>query len=441
MKEITKSLLSVLLVVLLAVLAYFVYQNYGQAAALKAKQAALASPSPVAAVTPSPSPSPATVEDASLTFCGDVVCHTGLNSEAENKSGTYDYAPIFSGATSFVSDADYAVCTLETTFPDTTEYSGYPTFKSPAALAGGLKTVGFDMINTASNHCMDSGIDGAVRTLDVLDQYGLEHVGTYRSQAEHDANGGALIKEINGIKIAFMSFTYGTNGLTVENCPYVTNLFCRDYMTTLTDVDYDLIKKNLETVRALKPDLVVVQMHWGNEYHTEPNDQQKALADFLFQQGADVIIGGHTHVPEPMELRRVKTTDGTEKTGFIVYSLGNFVSCQNDRYTNLTAALNIDIEKNVDTGVTCLKHISYAPLYMVDLSDVGASADWQYRLWNLHDAIDGYKKGNNLGVINDTLYNNMVQGLADVQDVFGAGFDAYGEDGGVDVAAWTEQNR
>ena len=441
MKEITKSLLSVLLAVLLAVLVYFVYQNGSEARAGAAKQAALASPSPVAAATPTPTPTPAAVEDVKLAFCGDIVAHTPLNSEAKNNSGTYDYAPIFSGATSLVSAADFAVCTLETTFPDTTEYTGYPMFKSPAALAGGLKTVGFDMINTASNHCMDSGYDGAARTLDVLDQYGLEHVGTYRTQAEHDKNGGAVIKEINGVKLAFLSFTYGTNGMPVTDHPYVANIFCRDYLTTLADVDYDLIKKDMAAVRQLDPDFIIVQMHWGNEYHTEPNDQQKALAGFLFQQGADVVVGGHTHVPEPMELRRVKTDDGVEKTGFLVYSLGNFVSCQNDRYTNLTAVLNLDVEKDVDNGVTRLKHVSYSPMYMVDLGDVGASADWQYRLWNLHDALDSYKSGNNLGVINNTLYANMAQGLADVQNIFGADFDAYGEDGGVDVDAWTEQNR
>ena len=100
---------------------------------------------------------------------------------------TYDYAPIFSGVTPFVTKADYSLCTLETTFPDTTAYSGFPMFKSPAALAGGLKAVGFDLINTASNHCMDSGASGLVQTLDVLDQNGLDHVGTYRTQAEHDA--------------------------------------------------------------------------------------------------------------------------------------------------------------------------------------------------------------------------------------------------------------
>lgn len=441
MKEIKKSLLCAILVVLFAVLVYFVFQNGRQAQTERAKQAALSSPSPVAAAAASPSPTPTAVEDVSLAFCGDIVPHTPLNAEAKNKSGTYDYAPLFTGATQIVSAADYSVCTIETTFPDSSEYLGYPTFRSPAALAGGLKTVGFDLVNTASSHCLDSGADGAAHTLDVLDQYGLAHIGTYRTQSDHDKDGGTLIKEINGVKIAFLSFTAGTNGVSAADCPYVTNLFCRDYMSTRTDVDYDLLKKDLEAAKALKPDLVVVLMHWGNEYHTEPNDQQQAVASFLFQQGADAVIGGQTQVPQPMELRRVKLADGTEKTCFLAYGLGNLVSAQSDGYTNLTAVLNLQAEKNVDTGVTTLKHVSYSPMYMVDLSKVGATADWQYRLLNLQDALASYKSGNNLGVINDTLYANMAQGLADIQNIFGAGFDAYGETGGVDVAAWTEQNR
>lgn len=440
MKEVTRGFLNLLLIVLVAVLGYFVYENYSEAKAEEAKQAATASPSPVVTASPSPSPAVSTSERASLVFCGDVVCHTPLNAEAEDPSGTYDYAPIFTGATALVSAADYAVCTIETTFPDTDKYSGYPMFKSPAALAGGLKTVGFDLINTASNHCMDSGFAGAVRTLDVLDGYALAHVGTYRSQAERDRNSGAHIKEINGIRIAFLSFTYGTNGMPVTDCPYAANIFYRDYLSTLSDIDYALFKQDLSAIKALSPDLIVVQMHWGSEYRTVPDERQKALADFLFQQGADVIVGGHTHVPEPMELRRVKTEEGIEKTGFLVYSLGNFVSCQNDRYTNLTAALNIDVEKKLDTGRTRLKHVSYTPMYMVDLGDVGVSADWQYRLWNLHDALDSCRAGNNLGVVNSTLYDNLLQGLADVQDVFGADFDARGARGGVDVDAWTAEN-
>ena len=441
MKEILKGILSVVLVLLIGILGVTVYKSYSQHA--EQEQALLeeqATPSPTPTPTPTPTPAftePTNAANVKLAFCGDIVAHTGLNDQAKKSDGTYNYVSIFSGASDFVKNADYAVCTMETTFPDTTEYSGYPMFKTPADLAVSLKKLGIDMVNTASNHCMDSLLPGLVRTLDVLDKNGLDHVGTYRSQEERDANSGILVKNINGVSFAFLSFTYGTNAIPVTDYPYCANIFFKDYLNTLTDIDYDRLKTDMAAARALNTDMIVVQMHWGNEYYTEPVDYQKELADLLFQQGADIIIGGHTHVPEPMELRRVKDDEGNEKTCFLVYSLGNFVSCQDDKYTDLTAVLNIDIQKNLDTGETYLRNVSYAPMYMVDLNDVNITSDWRYRLWNLQSAIASYQSGNNLGVINDTLYNSMCTGLEDIHSIFGADFD-YCNNGGVDVIKWNQ---
>jgi poly-gamma-glutamate synthesis protein (capsule biosynthesis protein) len=440
MKEIFKGVVSILLVVLIGVLGVVIYQNYTRhQAELKALEAAQATPAPTPTPTPSPEPEgfvePENAANVKLTFCGDIVAHSGLNDEALKADGNYSYAPIFSGAQDFARNADYAVCTLETTFPDTTAYSGYPMFKSPGALATSLKGIGFDLINTASNHSMDSLQNGLVRTLDVLDANGLDHIGTYRTQEERDANNGTLVKDINGVSVAFMSYTYGTNAIPVTGFDYAVNLFFKDYLTTLSDIDYDKLEADMAAARALGTDLVVVMMHWGNEYYTEPVDYQKELADFLFAEGADIIIGGHPHVPEPMELRRVKDNEGNEKTGLLVYSLGNFVSCQDDKYTELTAALTIDIQKNLDTGETYLKNVAYAPLYMVDLMDVNVKTDWRYRLWNLQAAITSYQNGDDLGVINETLYNSMCEGLENLHRILGADFDV-NNNGGVDVIQW-----
>lgn len=443
MKEILKGILSVVFVILIAVLGIVIYQNHSiPAERVKALEAAQATPKPVATPMPTPTPDdaePTNVANVTLVDCGDIVVHTGLNAEARQADGSYNYASVFGGATDVVSAADYAICTMETTFPDTAEYTGYPQFKSPPALAGTLKNMGIDLVNTASNHCMDSYQGGLIKTLDVLDQNGLDHIGTYRTQAERDENSGIVVKNINGVSFAFLSFTYGTNGIPVTGFEFAANIFFKDYTTTLQDIDYDLIDKDMAAARALNTDMVVVMMHWGNEYYTEPVDYQTELADYLFKQGADIILGGHCHVPEPMELRRVTDNDGNEKVGFIAYCLGNFVSCQDDPYTDLTAALKIDVQKNLDTGETYLKNVSYVPLYMVDLLDVGVSADWRYRLWNLTAAITSYQNGNNLGVINDTLYQSMVQGLDDIHNIMGIAFDI-NNNGGVSVKKWEQEN-
>ncbi|NLW66030.1 MAG: CapA family protein [Clostridiales bacterium] len=441
MKQIGKSLLVALLIILIALLGLLVYANYSEHVLELKRQEALESPD--APSRPSPAADkgfeePENAANVSLLFCGDIVCHTGLNFEALEADGTYDYADIFGGAVDLVKAADYAACTMETTFAETAEYTGYPRFKSPTDLASSLKRTGFDLINTASNHCVDGDEAGIYRTLDVLDTNGLDHVGTYRSQGERDKNSGILVREINGVSFAILSFTYGTNAIPVTGFEYAVNLMYTDYLDTLTNIDYDRLSADMEKARALDTDVILVMLHWGNEYQLEPNSYQKELSDFFFAEGADIIIGGHTHCPEPMELRIIEDEDGTQRAGFIVYSLGNFVSCQDDPYTNLTAALDIDVQKNLETGETYLRHVSYRPMYMVDLLDFGASSDWRYKLWDLTGAIESYESGN-LGVANDALYQDMKTGLDRLHSVFGEKFDI--ANGGVDVTEWFEENR
>lgn len=433
------------LLVLVGIFGFLVYINYTLDEKNDATQSVMniVSASPTSQdLSPSPakiSPTPQTSTDITLAFCGDVVCHTGLNDDAKKSDGTYDYTPIFGDAKDIISKADYAVCTMETTFPKTTEYTGYPQFKSPPELAKAMKDIGIDLVNTASNHCMDSYKSGLISTLDVLDQNGLDHVGTYRTQEEHDKNDGILVKNINGVNIAFLSFTYGTNGLPVTGFEYVSNIFFKDYLTTLKNIDYDLLKKDMAEARSLNTNMIVVVMHWGNEYAIKPVSYQKELADFFFKEGATLVIGGHCHVPEPIELRHVVDNEGNERMGLLAYCLGNFVSCQNDRYTNLTAILKIDIQKDLDTGKTNLKNVSYTPMFMVDLGDYGLAGNFRYKLVSLHESLDDYKNGKNPGYISDKMYSAMESGLKDIHGIMDEKFDA-ANDGGVDVTQWAQQN-
>ena len=366
-----------------------------------------------------------TTAEIRLAWAGDILCHGGLNTEAYD-GVSYDYTTVMTGAARYIENADLAVCTLETTFPDVTEYTGSPMFKSPKGLAASMSRLGFDLVSTASEHCMDSMRAGITETLDVLEENGLDHVGTYRSQAERDANHGVTVKEAGGISIAFLSYTYGTNGLSVEGFEYAVNLLHTDYLTTQSNINYTQIESDLSYARSLEPDLIVVFMHWGYEYNTVPTDYQRVLTKYLFEQGVDLILGGHTHAPQPMEVRRVTGPDGREKTGYVCYCLGNFVSCQNDPYTNLSAVVELTLEKNLRSGDAYLKNVSYAPVFMVDLDDYGIEdAGWRYRLWDLHAAIDAYENGNDLGVINNTLYDAMCQGLEDIHAVFGAEYDMF----------------
>ncbi len=364
-----------------------------------------------------------------LAVAGDIVCHSGLNTEAlDEETGVYDYSAIFAEAAPILKSADYAVACLETTFPDTKNYTGYPTFCSPETLADALSGAGLDLISTASNHALDGLVGGLRRTLDILDDRGLAHVGTYRSQEERDEAGGVTMADIGGVKVAFLAYAYGTNGAQMFGNDYCVNIYHENYVDGSGEIKYDMISSDIAHAEELGADIIAVFMHWGEEYAVTPNDEQNELADFLFREGADIILGSHTHVPQPMELREVEDKNGNLKTGFIIYSLGNFVSCQNDPRTNLTAILNIELNKDPDSGLSWVSGVGYTPMFMVDLEDYGISsidAGWHYRLWDLHAALDSYDSGDNKGVINDALLTAMRQGLDELHSILGKTNDLY----------------
>ncbi|NCB52406.1 MAG: CapA family protein [Clostridia bacterium] len=380
-------------------------------------------PVPTAEPTPTPTPEPEETISSTIAVGGDAVMHTGLNAEAKS-DGTYDYSPIFGIITDYIDSADYSVCTLVTTFSGGADYSSYPLFRSPETLASSLSSVGFDLVNTATSHAIDSYKDGVVSTLDVLDAAGLSHVGTYRSQEERDAESGITTVDINGISVAFISYTCDTNKIPVTGFEYAVNCCTTDYLSGATEIDYDLISADMAAAKESGADIIFVFMSWGEEFDTVPSDMQYTLADFLFEQGADIIVGGHTRVPQPMESREVTDIDGNTKTGYICYSLGNLISCQNDEYTNMSAIMNIELTKGVDSGKAWVSSVSYEPIYMVDLYDYGIDDyGWHYRLANLHAAIDAYDSGEPWAFMTGEIYVDMVSALESLHELFGAELD------------------
>ncbi len=359
---------------------------------------------------------------ATLCFAGDIVQHTPLNNDAYNRNGEYDFTYMYEYAREYFEAADYAACCIETTLNTANRpISGYPAFCSPDGVAYSLKEVGMDLIATASNHANDTQQQGINQTLDVLDEAGLDHVGTYRTQEERDENNGILLKNINDISIAFLNYSYNTNFNSIDSYPYAVNVYYNDYMGGLTDINYDMVGEDMEAARAMNPDLIVVMVHWGVEYTTTQTEQQEVFADFLFEEGADLIIGGHPHVPEPMEIREIDNGDGTTRTGYIVYSLGNFISNQNyatlsnGAYTNLTAIVNIDITKNITQDEVTITNIEYAPMYLAHPNE---SNTGHYCLLDINKAIAEYEAGD-YTYVNSSLYTRLQEGLEDLHRIFG----------------------
>lgn len=345
-------------------------------------------------------------EDITFTMSviGDIMCHDSQYKDAYVKeTDSYDFSYVFSDVKYYLQIADITVGNLETTFAGKeVGYSNYPTFNTPEQLAYDLKRIGLDVLSTANNHSLDKGYNGLVSTLKYLDDADIAHTGTYSSEEDQNK---ILIQNVKGVSIAFLSFTYGTNGIPVPSG--------KDYCINL--IDKNLILNQLQLAKEQNPDMICVFMHWGVEYQTKQNKTQEELADFLFQNGVDVILGGHPHVLQPMEKRQITLEDGSTKDGFIIYSLGNFISGQTKDSTKNSAILNLSFTKDGETGNISIDSATYIPTYMYRSSSGSLK---RYKLLPIESTISNYESGINTS-INKSTYNTLKSSLTNIHQILG----------------------
>lgn len=340
----------------------------------------------------------------SMAITGDIMCHNTMYQDAyDSSTKSYDFSYYFDDIKVPLQTADITVGNLETTLSGAkVGYSGYPTFNTPEILAKNLKKVGFDVVSTANNHCIDKGYKGIESTISFLDEADLSHTGTFTSK---EAQETILIKNVKNVNIAFLSFTYGTNGIPIpKDKPYAVNL-----------IDKDLMKSQIELAKKEKPDLICACMHWGIEYQTKPNSEQKELADFLFENGVDVIIGNHPHVPQPMEKRTIKLEDGSTKDGFVIYSLGNFMANQNYKYTQDSAILKLEITKHAKDGKITIDTATYTPTYFY--KDTSKSKK-KFKILDIERNIKAYESKTETS-FGKTTYNTLVNELKNIEKIIG----------------------
>ncbi|MDE6533913.1 MAG: CapA family protein [Muribaculaceae bacterium] len=285
---------------------------------------------------------------AELLFAGDAMQHQAQLDRARELGGgsMYDYSDCFTLIAPTVTKADYAVCNLEVPLGGGPDYSGYPCFSAPDSYAEALKDAGFDMMLTANNHCLDRRDKAARRTLDALDRIGLDHIGTYHDTAQRDSL-VPFIKEIKGFRIGFLNYTYGTNGIMPRDGVEVAY------------IDRDKIAKEIALSKSAGAELIVVAMHWGIEYVLLENGVQRSLAEFLIDQGVDLIIGGHPHVIQPM---KVVHNEKEDKEVLVVYSLGNLLSNMKTADTRGGALVRATIVRDKD-GKARFSHADYDIFY------------------------------------------------------------------------------
>jgi len=304
-----------------------------------------------------PSPEPLTKLKASILSAGDVVMHDNVIKSGNKGEDFYNYDSIFNKIKPFVQEADFSIISFEGAVLDSDKsYTGYPIFNAPPAIISAISNAGFDMVNTGNNHCLDKGLNGLLETRSIIKKQNMQVIGTFGDAAESRYK----IRDLNGIKVGFLSYTYGCN--MNEN-----RLSKEERDIHLSLIDNEKIKTEIQTLSP-KVDLVIVLMHWGIEYRKEPTNDQKKLADNLFSWGADIVLGSHPHVVVPSEIRKA---DGEIK--YIVYGMGNFLSNQiggknpnerNNDYTEDGMMITIEIEKDIEAGKTSIVSVKHIPTWV-----------------------------------------------------------------------------
>lgn len=278
-------------------------------------------------------------QSVSILFAGDMMQHDAQIQAALQPDENYSYNECFSHVASDISAADIAICNFEVTLGGK-PYKGYPQFSAPDQFFDALKNTGFDVFLTANNHCLDRGKQGLLRTIHVMDSLKMLQLGTYADSVDR-ANRYPLLIEKNGIRIALLNYTYGTNGIP-DKYPAIVNR-----------IDKSKIKNDIAKAKRMNPDLIIANMHWGLEYQREPNTEQQQLAKWLVDNGVDHIIGSHPHVVQTMEY--IKDSNGVNH--LVVYSLGNYISNMSKLYCDggLTVKLNF-VKDSLGTHLKKCEH-------------------------------------------------------------------------------------
>ena len=322
---------------------------------------------------------------ATLAAVGDIMFYDTQLMDAQQEDLSYDFTDCFLAVSAYTMSADLTVGNLEMNMTGSTPYAGKPSWNAPETLATTLQELGFDVMLTANTYSITNGLNGLANTAKFLNTAGIDHVGTHISDPDETPGAGAIMREVNGIKIAFIGFTKGVDGRTLPtNNEYCVDLLYTDYTDTYSKVDASSILDRIDDAKALKPDVIVALCHWGSEFETTVSESQEDITELMLENGVDVILGSHSHVAGPMGYLDVTTTDGEEKTCFVAYSLGNFISDMDQEYAMESLILNLEFTKSGATGEVIISGANYTPLYILD---AGEGVDSRFQVLPIRTAI------------------------------------------------------
>ncbi|MGN1248818.1 MAG: CapA family protein, partial [Candidatus Spyradocola sp.] len=264
---------------------------------------------------------------------------------ALREDGSYDMADWFEPIRESLSSADLMIGNLETSFAgEEEEYAGFPKFNSPDAYADALAGAGFDVLTMANNHTYDNRVAGIERTMEVLDARGVLHTGAYAREEDFDE---PLICEVNGVRVGVLAYTDTFNSKPKK-----------DYY--VRELNRGQVEKDVAAMREAGADFILSVVHWGDEYEEKPDSSQRHQAEMLAEAGVDAVFGSHPHVVQTAEMLSVEREDGSAVVP-VAYSMGNFISNQQDRPRDIGVIFEIKLRKSGETGETSLERAGYVP--------------------------------------------------------------------------------
>ena len=338
---------------------------------------------------------------------GDLLYHDIIYISAKKSDGTYDFHENFEYVKPWLKQADLVIGDFEGTVNKDHYLAGYPLFNAPGEVMDAIKDAGYQVLDLAHNHILDSQIEGVVSTADAIEKAGMTPVGVYTHESRDKAP--LVIKEVNGIKVAILAYSYGFNGIE-------QSISQEDYDRYLSDLNEDKMKAEIERAEK-EADITIIMPQMGVEYQIEPTEEQKKLYHKMIDWGADIIFGGHPHVVEPAE---TVEKDGDKK--LIIYSMGNFISNQrietmqdveNAKWTERGVLMDVTIKKK--SGKTTIETAQAHPSWVSRTPKGGYSPEgyplYLYQTYILEDFIEGGKYRSQLDEATkeriDTAYKEM----------------------------------
>ena len=322
------------------------------------------------------------------------------------QSGTavsgYDYTELFLDVAPVLAGGDITSVNFEGSLYGAPY--GTANKSAPLQLLQSLQRAGVDMLQAANSQTVVNGLSGLRQTLQGIHSAGLTPLGAYSDASEFKETGGFVIREVQGVRIAFVAFTKGMDGMGLpagsENC---VNLLYQDYNSAYQKVDTEGITKILRAIQAQKPDVTIALLHWGSEFNDQISKTQNKITDLMLQEGVDAIVGSHSHYVQQIKFDPAAGT-------LIAYSLGDFLGDGDKAGTNYSILLDIEITKNGATGETKVTGFDYTPIFIADETASGGSL----RLLRIPEAITAYEN-RFLGSVSKETYEAMKSALNRVE--------------------------